>query len=149
MASAGDRVIRAEHCPCLHRHAPRNVESLEDGLISSFGNRNGEENVNSSPVSGARKHDPVTPSTRGPAIQSVLTKVKTQPRRKKHGTPRWPVSAVSSSVSTPRIFREYRTPRIELAQNIVVPSRPPTPRGNRQPATHAPAKGVQTFVRCE
>jgi hypothetical protein len=32
----------------------RNVESQEDGLISSFGNRNGEENVNSSPVSGAR-----------------------------------------------------------------------------------------------
>src|SRR5438552_309232 len=31
----------------LHRHAPRNVESQEDGLISSFGNRNGKGGVSS------------------------------------------------------------------------------------------------------
>ena len=35
----------------LHRPAPRSVASHEDGLISSFGNRNGKGGVSSSPVS--------------------------------------------------------------------------------------------------
>src|SRR5438067_13380843 len=39
-----------------HRPAPRSVASHEDGLISSFGNRNGKGGVSSSPVSAKVTH---------------------------------------------------------------------------------------------
>src|SRR2546422_10300473 len=40
----------------LHRPAPSSVACHEDGLISSFGNRNGKGRVSSSPVSAKVTH---------------------------------------------------------------------------------------------
>src|SRR6266566_10123916 len=94
---------------------------------------------------GAKKHDAVTPSIRGTAIQSVLTKVK----RRRHAAR----STEPSMAGFRCVLKCFYSENISRIQN------PPYctwtkyrctvatayPEGNSQPATNAPAKSVQTF----